>query len=65
MISVIDTHQHLWDLCQLDLAWHREEPYTQLARDYLPDDYRAEATSMQVVKTIYMEVDVAPEQHAL
>ena len=65
MISVIDTHQHLWDLCQLDLAWHREEPYTQLARDYLPDDYRAEATAMKVVKTIYMEVDVAPEQHAL
>ena len=65
MISVIDSHQHLWDLCKLDLAWHREEPYTQLACDYLPDDYRAEAASIEVVKTVYMEVDVAPDQHAL
>jgi predicted TIM-barrel fold metal-dependent hydrolase len=57
---VIDTHQHLWDLKRFKLPWLTD--YESLRRDYLLDDYWKAAEGTGIVKTIYMEVDVAPEQ---
>ncbi len=62
MIPIIDTHQHLWDLSRFRLPWLDEvEP---LNRSFLPADYAAAAEGCGVERTVYMEVDVAPEQIA-
>lgn len=58
---IIDTHQHLWSLSAQKLPWLNGAPKI-LNRSYTPEDYRA-ATRGLNVKAIYMEVDVAPEQH--
>ncbi|HEY2154379.1 MAG TPA: amidohydrolase family protein [Isosphaeraceae bacterium] len=61
MIPIIDTHQHLWDLEKFRLAWMPpgEDP---LGRSYRPADYAEATAGLGVVKSIYMEVDVAPDQ---
>ena len=61
MIPIIDTHQHLWDLSKFKLAWMTpgEEP---LGKNYLPADYAKAIEGLNVVKSIYMEVDVVPDQ---
>lgn len=60
MVPIVDTHQHLWDLSRFHLPWLDEVP--ELKRDHLTRDYLAAAEGLNVVKTVYMEVDVAPEQ---
>lgn len=64
-VPIIDTHQHLWDLSKLTLAWLRDAPYSKLARDFLPADYATATAGFNVVKTVYMEVDVPPSEHAV
>lgn len=61
MIPIIDTHQHLWDLKRFRLPWLAGGG--PIAHDHLPEDYRTQAEGLNVVKTIYMEVDVDPVQH--
>src|SRR5687767_15857548 len=60
MTPIIDTHQHLWDLSRFDLPWLSGGG--PLARSYLMEDYLREADGLNVVKTVYMEVDVVHEQ---
>jgi predicted TIM-barrel fold metal-dependent hydrolase len=60
MLPIVDTHQHLWDLSNFRLPWVKEgDP---LARSYVPDDYRKATEGLNVVKSIYMEVDLAADQ---
>lgn len=61
-IPVIDTHQHLWDLSKFRLAWLTSA--TKLNRNYLPEDYRKATEGLNIVKSVYMEVDVVPSQQA-
>ncbi len=61
-IPIIDTHQHLWDVNKFKLAWL--EPKSPLNRCYLPADFAQEAEGLNIIKTIYMEVDVVEEQQA-
>ncbi len=61
-LRIVDTHQHLWDLRRFRLPWiARDSP---LNRNFLMRDYRAATRGLNVVKAVYMEVDVAPEQQA-
>ncbi len=57
---IVDPHQHLWDLSKFKLPWVKEG--APLARSYLLDDYRKATEGLNVVKTVYMEVDVDPAQ---
>jgi predicted TIM-barrel fold metal-dependent hydrolase len=59
-VPVIDTHQHLWDLKRFKLAWVKDGD--ALARSYLPSDYARATEGLNVVKAVYMEVDVSPDQ---
>jgi L-fuconolactonase len=59
-LPIIDTHQHLWDLKQFKLPWIKEG--TPLARNFLMSDYFRATEGLNVVKTIYMEVDLDPKQ---
>ena len=60
MLPLIDTHQHLWELDQLRLPWL--DGFAPLRRDYPMEAYLQAAQNQNVAKTIYMEVDVAPDQ---
>jgi L-fuconolactonase len=60
MIPIIDTHQHLWDLEKFHVAWIK--PGDVLARSFGTRDYREATAGLNVVKSVYMEVDLNPEQ---
>lgn len=59
---IVDTHQHLWDLDRFTLPWHAVEDVPPLRRSFVMSDYLQAVEGLNVVKTVYMEVDVAPEQ---
>lgn len=60
-VPITDTHVHLWDLDRLTLPWLQGGG--PLARNHLPEDYRRESEGLDVVRAVYMEVDVDPSQH--
>ncbi len=60
-IPIIDTHQHLWNLKRFPLTW--VPPL--LDRDFLMSDYLEAIKGQNVVKSIYMEVDVPLEYRKL
>ena len=59
-MPIVDTHQHLWDLSRFRLPWLKGAP--RLDRSFLANDYRLAAEGLNVVKSVYMEVDVEPTQ---
>ncbi len=59
-LPIIDTHVHLWDLNQFRLSWL--ERGSALQHDFNLGDYRLASRGLNIVKAIYMEVDVAPDQ---
>lgn len=59
-LKIIDTHQHLWDLSKLRLPWLTGD--TPLNHSFTMDDYLAATKHVNVIKTVYMEVGVAPDQ---
>ena len=61
-LPIIDTHQHLWDLSRFQLAWHKGADTKPLQRSFVMSDYLAATKGLNVVKTVYMEVDVEPHQ---
>jgi L-fuconolactonase len=64
MTPIVDTHQHLWDLTKFKLAWF--DPDTPagkiLGHSFTPKEYAEATKGLNVVKAVYMEVDVVPEQ---
>ena len=63
MIPIIDTHQHLWDLSQISLPWTKN--LELMNRSYLMSDYVKASDGMGIVGSVYMEVDVTPEQRLI
>jgi L-fuconolactonase len=59
-MPIIDTHQHLWNLKNFSLPWQADAPDI-LKHSYGLPEYR-EATAGLDVRTVYMEVDVAPDE---
>jgi predicted TIM-barrel fold metal-dependent hydrolase len=59
-ISIVDTHHHLWDLKKFRLPWTSGVP--KLNRSFVMKDYDEATKGLNVVKSVYMEVDVTPEQ---
>lgn len=60
MIPIVDCHQHLWDLSQFKLAWvMKGDP---LADNHTPKEYAEATMGLNIVKAVYMEVDVVEEQ---
>ncbi len=57
---IIDTHQHLWDFRKFRPPWLAGEP--KLNHSTTMADYYKATRGLNVVKTVYMEVDVAPHQ---
>ncbi len=61
-MPIIDTHQHLWDLSRFRLPWLKGD--AKLNRSFLMEDYRQATQGLNVVASVYMEVDVEPSQQA-
>ena len=61
-LPIIDTHQHLWDLTKFKLPWHKGDETKPLQRSFVMSDYLEATKGLNVVKTVYMEVDVEPDQ---
>ena len=59
-MPIVDTHQHLWDLSRFKLPWLKGAP--RLNRSFLMEDYRQATAGLNIVKSVYMEVDVEPPQ---
>jgi L-fuconolactonase len=57
-LPIVDTHQHLWDLSVLHLSWLKSAG--ELNRSFVTKDYLEATRGLNVVKTVYMEVDVDP-----
>ena len=62
-LAIVDTHQHLWDLEKLRLPWLDQGG--KLGRSFVTGDYLAAAEGLNIVKAVYMEVDVAEDQKEL
>src|SRR5437870_4015717 len=60
MLPIIDTHQHLWDLKKFRLPWIKAG--SVLAKDHLMSDYLKATEGLNIVETIYMEVDLDQAQ---
>ncbi len=72
VFPIIDTHQHLWDLRRFRLPWLKGAG--KLNRSFVMKDYLKAAAEVEhplrrpglpparIVRTVYMEVDLAPEQ---
>ncbi len=59
-LPIIDTHQHLWDLVQFQPPWLSGAD-ARIAAKHDMTDYLGETKGLNIVKAIYMEVDVAVE----
>ncbi len=59
-LPIVDTHQHLWDLSKFRLPW--TDDVKPLRRNFVMSDYLRATAGLNVVKTVYMEVDVDPSQ---
>lgn len=61
-LPIIDTHQHLWDLVQFQPPWLSGAD-SIISAKHDSSTYAAETKGLNIVKTVYMEVDVAPADH--
>ena len=69
---VIDAHHHLWDLECNEYPWLQARPFAPrlegdigpIARDYLLDDYLADARNQNVVKSVHIECGWNPSNPA-
>ncbi len=59
-IRIVDTHVHLWDLTRLRLPWLEEG--SPLNRSFVVRDWQTAIEGSNVVKGVYMEVDVEERQ---
>ena len=62
MLPIIDTHQHMWDLTRFSLPWLEGPGAEPLHKNHSQSEYREASAGTGIARTIYMEVDVTPNQ---
>lgn len=62
-LPLVDSHVHIWDLEKLRLPWLKND--AKLSRNARWAEYREATAGLNVVKAVYLEVDVAPADHPL
>jgi predicted TIM-barrel fold metal-dependent hydrolase len=66
--SVVDAHQHFWDLGRNRHPWLQDEPmipfrygtYAALRKNYLPADYRRDTQGYRIEGSVYVEAEWDP-----
>ena len=61
-IPIVDTHQHLWDMKQFSPPWLKDPSSAKIAKPSNFAEYLEATRGLNVIKTVYMEVDVAERQ---
>lgn len=70
-LRIVDAHHHLWDLERTPAGypWLKTPdapghmgPYHAICRSYLPEDYRRDTASVEIVKTVHVEAGRRPEE---
>ena len=61
-LPIVDTHLHLWDLKQFRPPWLALKGEEKINVRSTLAEYRTATANLNVVKAVYMEVDVAPKQ---
>jgi predicted TIM-barrel fold metal-dependent hydrolase len=66
-VRILDAHHHFWDLSANYLPWLVDHPvafrygnYDALKRNYMPDDYRADAGRHEIVGSVFVETEWDP-----
>ena len=66
-LTIIDAHQHFWDVERNYHPWLADKPvafrygdYSAIKRRYLPDDYLRDARNYDVIGTVYVETEWDP-----
>jgi len=66
-VRILDAHHHFWDLSANYLPWLADHPvafrygnYDALKRNYMPDDYRADAGRHEIVGSVFVETEWDP-----
>jgi len=62
---IVDAHQHFWDLDKNYYPWLQDEPmipfrygdYSAIRKNYMPADYRRDASGYDIVGTVYVEAE--------
>jgi predicted TIM-barrel fold metal-dependent hydrolase len=64
---IVDAHHHLWDLNAVHYPWLMEKGVRRffgdpapIQKDYLASDFRADIGALPVVKSVHIQVGVAP-----
>ncbi len=68
-LPIVDAHHHFWDLSLAKHPWLTREPwihsrygdYAAIRRDYLPENYFADAGGLNIVKSVYVETEWDPD----
>ncbi len=55
MTTIVDAHQHLWELAQHPQTWMNPETDSAINRDFVVDDLRAAAASVRPVATVVVQ----------
>ncbi len=66
--AIVDAHHHFWNLGKNRYPWLQDEPripfrygdYGPICRDYLPQDYLADASPFVVEHSVYVEAEWDP-----
>jgi predicted TIM-barrel fold metal-dependent hydrolase len=61
-ITIVDTHQHLWDQSRLSYPW--TAGLAPLNRSFLPEEYARETAGTGIAKAVFVECDAAEEHMA-
>jgi predicted TIM-barrel fold metal-dependent hydrolase len=61
MIPVVDGHHHIWR--QADLPTRIFGPYEPIRRDYPIEEFRADIAGSDVLKSVYVQTNWAPEAY--
>jgi predicted TIM-barrel fold metal-dependent hydrolase len=63
-LTIIDAHQHFWDLGANYLPWLRDQPitfrygdYSALKRNYMPQDYHRDAKGLKLAGSVFVETE--------
>lgn len=64
-LEIIDAHHHFWDLNKNYYPWladHEDKnfflgDYSNLRRNYLPADYRSDASDFNIIATVHVEAE--------
>ena len=56
MATIIDAHQHFWQLSQpFDLGWLKAPTHAPIRRDFLPSDLKPHLDAVSVTQTIFVQ----------